>query len=318
MKADKIGGKVIGSVNNIVNITVLTVIVLLLAFAGYALWDTNQIFKAADKSHYAVYKPTAEDGGKSFKELQAINPDIIAWLSVYGTNIDYPVTQGRDNMKYINTNAEGCYSLSGAIFLDTSNSRDFSDFNSILYGHHMEKKMMFGEIGNFLDKKMFDSRRYGNLYFDGEDHGIEFFAFVHTDAYDGTIFSPNVKEEKRQAYLDDLLAKAMYKRDIGVTVEDNIIMLSTCSSGSTNGRDILIGKINDEPYEDTFIKGKTNDGKEQLHVDGRGSFQDGILRWLLPAGILTALLPVIILFINHKQKQRKANKSGETKNANDT
>ena len=306
MKAEAIIRKSIGSVNSVINIIVLTVIILLLAFAGYALWDSEQIHQAADKSHYAVYKPNTEDGGKSFKELQSVNADIFAWLSVYGTNIDYPVTQGQDNIKYINTNAEGCYSLSGAVFLDYNNSKNFSDFSSILYGHHMEKKKMFGEIGEFSDKDVFDSHQYGNLHFDGKDHGIEFFAFVHTDAYDSMVFNPNVKEEERQIFLDNLLAKAVHKRDIDITTEDNIILLSTCSSGSTNGRDILAGKISGDIYSDPFNKTGANDRKEQLYVDNRRGFLEKIPRWLLwPAGTLTVLLPALILVIKRKRKQHK-------------
>ena len=310
MKADKIGMKAIRGVNHIVNFTVLTVIILLLAFAVYALWDSNQIYQAADKSRYAVYKPTVEDEGKSFKEFQSINPEIIAWLSVYGTYIDYPVTQGRDNHKYVNTNAEGMYSLSGAIFLDYNNSRDFSDFNNLLYGHHMEKKMMFGDIGTFSNKSVFETHRYGNLYVDGKDYGIEFFAFMHTDAYDRKMFfsGARVKEEERQALLDYIFEKAMYVMEIEVTPEDRIILLSTCSSSSTNGRDILIGKLGAETYDDPFVKkADTKEIKEQLSVDSKKDFIgiDKILPWM----VILALLILAIDRMNHKRKQRKVNRS---------
>jgi sortase B len=193
-----------------------------------------------------------ENEGKSFAELQSINPEVIAWLTVYGTNIDYPVTQGKDNIKYVNTNAEGKSSLTGSIFLDQANNKDFSDFNNILYGHHMEKKAMFGEIGTFSDRTVFDGHRYGNLHVDGKDKGIEFFAFVHTDAYDSAVFSANVEGEARQVYLDYLLEKALYKRDIPVSADDKIILLSTCSADSTNGRDILVGRITDKVFADPF------------------------------------------------------------------
>ena len=261
MKAVAMSRGMIKGIGKIVDIAVLIGIVLMLSFAAYALWDSNQIYQAADKSHYAVYKPTIKDEGKSFKELQSINPEVFSWLSVYGTNIDYPVTQGQDNMKYVNTNAEGLYSLSGAIFLDHNNNLDFCDFNSIVYGHHMEKKTMFGEIGDFSDSAMFESHQYGNLYYDGANHGIEFFAFLHTDAYDRAVFSANVKEDERQSYLDGLLAKAKYTRNIIVTEDDHIIMLSTCSSDSTNGRDILIGRIGDDVYENLFLKDNEDDKK---------------------------------------------------------
>ncbi len=152
-------------------------------------------------------------------------------------------------MKYVNTNAEGMYSLSGTIFLDCANSKDFSDFNSILYGHHMEKNAMFGEIGHFSDKAMFDSHPYGNLYFDGKDHGLEFFAFIHTDAYDSAVFTADIAgETERRAYLDHLFSKSIHKKDVEITIEDRIVLLSTCSSHSTNGRDILAGKVTGKTF----------------------------------------------------------------------
>ena len=283
----------------------LTVIVLLIAFAVYALWDTQQIYREADKTNYAVYKPTVENEGESFKDLQALNPEVIAWLTVYGTNIDYPVTQGRNNLKYININAEGQYSLSGAIFLDFQNSDDFSDFNSILFGHHMENQKMFGEIGSFADRNMFETHRYGNLYFEDRDHGIVFFAFVHCDAYDKSVYTPNVRgSEQRQAYLDGLLEIAINKKEIGNTIEDHIILLSTCSSDSTNGRDVLIGKITDERYEDEFKDLNEDDERLQPGVDGQASFSDKVCHWL-PWLIIAALVLMTVTAICHKKRRKR-------------
>ena len=293
MRAIAIGRKSVKITNSIVNNAVLVIVVVLIAFAGYALWDSNQIHLAADKSNYAVYKPNVEDEGRSFKELQALNNEIFAWLTVYGTNIDYPVTQGPDNMKYVNTNAEGQYSLSGSIFLDSANSKNFSDFNSILYGHHMAKKVMFGEIGDFADREMFETHRYANLYYDEKDHGIEFFAFLHTDAYNASVFRANTKEEGRQAYLDGLFDKSMYTRDIGVTIHDSIILLSTCSSYSTNGRDILIGRITDELYEDSATT-KTSD--DMLGAVKQNRLAQKIPLWIVFLAITLVALPATLIF----------------------
>jgi len=306
MMARVIGKKAIKGINSILNFAVLTVIVLVSAFAVYALWDSKQVYNAADKSKYAIYKPTVENEGKSFMELQEINPEVFAWLSVYGTNIDYPMTQGKTNMKYVNTNAEGQYSLTGAIFLDTENSMDFSDFNSITYGHHMEKKTMFGEIGEFLDKNMFDTHRYGNLYYDGKEYGIEFFAFVHADAYDRTVFTPAVSQETRQDYLDNLLAKAIHIRDVGVTAEDRIILLSTCSASSTNGRDILVGRITDKVYMDPFLKDQTIVEKENTNTIDPGGTVIGIPWWVVALTVvITIRLIVLIAEVFRKTKRKQ-------------
>lgn len=304
MTANRLILRIVRAADNVINFIILTVIILLLTFAGYALWDSNQIYQGADKSQYAIYKPTVVNQGKSFRELQAINPEVFAWLTVYGTNIDYPVTQGKDNMKYVNTNAEGLYSLSGAIFLDYANSKHFTDFNSILYGHHMERKAMFGEIGSFADEDMFNARQYGNLYFDGKDHGIEFFAFIHTDAYDGAVFTPNVKGAERQEYLDNLFATAIHKRDVEITVQDRLILLSTCSSNSTNGRDILVGVISDEIYEDLQTEASDNTGLWSIDEEGGGVKAIPIRLWLLKL-----LLAGLVISRIH-MTSRNRNKSG--------
>jgi sortase B len=298
--------KAVKSVNYIINFILLLIILLLLVFSCYAIWDSEQIYQSADKLQYAVYKPTVANEGKSFKELQTINPEVFAWLTVFGTSIDYPVTQGSDNMKYVNTNAEGNYALSGAIFLDTNNSKDFSDFNNILYGHHMQKNMMFGEIALFADESFFETHRYGSLYFNEKKHGIEFFAFVHTSAYDETVFTPNVRNDDRRVYLENLIEKAMYVRDIEVTPEDNIVLLSTCSSSSTNGRDILVAKITDRTFRDTFEDSQSNN--EDIITD----CTDGIVRELdFRVIVLGVLLTVLILIIYHRQITRERSRDNE-------
>jgi len=302
--AENIGKKAVSIANSIVNLIVLAVILLLAAFGCYALWDSDQIYQAADAARYEIYKPTVEDEGKSFGELQEINPEVFGWLTVYGTNIDYPVAQGIDNMKYVNTNAEGDYSLSGSIFLDCGNSRDFSDFNSIVFGHHMEKQTMFGEIGLFADQSYFDARSYGNLYYGSKDHGLEFFAFLHGDAYDTTVFTAGIQgREAQQRYLDDLLDKAIVTRDIGVTAEDRIVLLSTCSAESTNGRDILAAKITDELYADAFELNEINNTGTQATVEEQGIWAD--LPGLLRIGAAVLVLLVMAIVIYHKNHKRR-------------
>ena len=278
-------------IDSIVSNALLVIVVALTAFAFYAFWDSNQAYSAADKSKYEAYKPTVENGGKTFKELQAVNPEVIAWLEVYGTNIDYPVTQGEDNMKYVNTNAECVYSLSGAIFLDAGNSGDFSDFNNILHGHHMEKNKMFGEIDGFSDEGVFDSHRYGNLYYGGRDHGIEFFAYVQADAYDGSVYSPGLNEEEREAYLKNLTGKALCSRDVKVTGSDRIVLLSTCSTDSTNGRDILVGKITGEVFDDPF---KVPENRQSF-AGPYGDAGELTIRLLALALGLTALIIILAI-----------------------
>ena len=134
-------------INSILDNGLVLLLLLGLAYGCYALWDSQNLAQEATAEQYAVYKPQEDTLG--FAELQALNEDVIGWITVYGTPIDYPVVQGEDNWEYINKSAEGTYSLTGAIFADASCDPDFRDFNTILYGHNMVPNVMFGSIKEF-------------------------------------------------------------------------------------------------------------------------------------------------------------------------
>lgn len=301
--AKTMGRYAVRAANGVVNLIILLLILLLIAFGAYALWDSQQIYETADATRYERYRPRIEDEGKSFGELQALNPEVFAWLTVYGTNIDYPVVQGDDNMKYVNTNAEGDYALTGAIFLDSRNRRDFSDFNSIFYGHHMAKEAMFGELDRFADRDFFASHRYGHLYVDGNNYGLEFFLFLHADAYDVDVFSPAVQgEEAQQQYLDRLQGMALQERDLIVTLDDNMFLLSTCSSDSTNGRDILVARLTDTLFENTFLIQESHG--EHGTVDERADVLERMPRWLIPAMIVFLLILLTGMVLRLAKRKR--------------
>ncbi len=246
MTLEKIAIRMVRAIDRATDLIIEISLCIVLLFGVYSLWDSENVYKTADAGNYVAFRPTADDT-LSFDELRAKNPEVFAWLTVNDTPIDYPMTQTDNNEKYVNYNAEGDYTLSGAIFLDYRNSPDFDDFNSIVYGHHMEKKMMFGSLSDFDDEAYFNSHLYGNLFFNGRDHGIEFFAFVLTDAYDYELFTPAVVgEEARQAYLDRILSKAIHKRNLPISTDDQILVLSTCTTEITNGRYMLMGKLTDE------------------------------------------------------------------------
>ena len=279
MTIETFGLKAVRFVDRVTDTMAEIVFIVILIFSAYSLWDSNQVYTAADSTNYTAYRPTVDDS-VSFDELCAMNPDIFGWLTVNDTPIDYPLVRGKDNNRYVNYSAEGKYSLSGAIFLDYRNSLSFDDFNSIIYGHHMEKKMMFGSLSDFSDKEYFDNHPYGNLYFNGTDHGLVFFALVLTDAYDGTMFSPALSgEEKRQGYIDRIMNNAVHTRDVPLTPEDQLIVLSTCTTDITNGRYMLVGKIDDElhlpPVEEEapkpIVRGKG--------IDRQKDFLSGIPLW---------------------------------------
>ena len=312
--AAKVGRSTIRLTNGLVNIFVLFIILLLLTFSCYAIWDSHQIYSAANAGNYDIYRPAAEDETASFEELKLINPDVMAWLTVYGTNIDYPVAQGQNNYTYVNTDVRGKHSPSGAIFLDYRCDSTFSDFSSILYGHHMKNQVMFGEITDFSDKDYYEARRYGSLFADGKERGLEFFAFIQADAYDFDVFRVAITgQEEQQAYLDLLLEKAIHTRhDVPVTINDRIVLLSTCSPDATNGRDILIAKITDNLTPNPFVVEASERQNNLPAVDGISTLWIQMPLWIKVSiiGLPFLLILLTLMLLTKKLRKQKAEKTG--------
>ena len=288
---------IVRMIDHMVNLTALLLILIVMFLSCYMLWNSNQVYQAADAKNYEAYIPT-EKHTKSFEELQKINPDIIGWIRVNDTNINYPLLQAEDDDTYMNTDAEGKYSLSGSIFLHCANKPDFSDFNNMIYGHHMEKHKMFGDVGMFTDKTYFEKHPYGNLFFDGKDHGVEFYALIQADAYNERIFSICPDDPKaKQAYLQEILDNALYKRNFEITQNDHLVLLITCTSEMTNGRNILVGKLSDQIYPEKEKPKSLGTGIDELKEKMR---QVPVICWIL--------LLIIVLWITDRKMRKRGKK----------
>lgn len=288
---------IVRMIDHMVNLTALLLILIVMFLSCYMLWDSNQVYQAADAKNYEAYIPT-EKHTKSFEELQKINPDIIGWIRVNDTNVNYPLLQAEDDDTYMNTDAEGKYSLSGSIFLHCANKPDFSDFNNMIYGHHMEKHKMFGDVGMFTDKTYFEKHPYGNLFFDGKDHGVEFYALIQADAYNERIFSICPDDPKaKQAYLQEILDNALYKRNFEITQNDHLVLLITCTSELTNGRNILVGKLSDQIYPEKEKPKSLGTGIDELKEKMR---QVPVICWIL--------LLIIVLWITDRKMRKRGKK----------
>lgn len=292
-------------IDSLVNIMVIVVMIVLFVYGSYAIWDTYAVVQEASPTKYDRYKPTGNNQ-VSFADLRAENPDVFGWLTVYGTNIDYPLVQGEDNREYLAIDAQKKYTSSGAIFLDCKNNRSFRDFNSIIYGHHMAYNAMFGDISDFAEKDFFDTHLYGNIHYENGDHGIRFFAFMDVEAYSSHVYSPGLtKEKEQQEYLDRILAEAVHIRDVGVTIHDRIVLLSTCNQSVTNGRFLLVGVLTDKKYEDPF---ENETGKKQvLRIDDASSGELWNFVSLFMLLIISVLIMGIILGFGSKKQYFKQN-----------
>ena len=136
--------------DKILSFLAIILMVVMLSFGGYSLWDTYVTMSGAFlKNDLLKYKPSLDNPEQtrlSLQELMAINPDTRAWITLDGTHIDYPMVQGKDDMEYVNKDVTCEFSLSGSIFLSAKNKADFSDPYMLTYGHHMDNGGMYGRV----------------------------------------------------------------------------------------------------------------------------------------------------------------------------
>jgi sortase B len=237
--------------DRVLSVIITLCLIIGFLYSAYALWDNWLIYHGAGvDSDLLKYKPSLTGGADSdltLADLLEINPDVCAWLTVDDTNIDYPVVQGKTNLEYINKDVYGEYSLSGSVFLDCRNTNDFSDSYSLLYAHHMEGKVMFGELPEFQEEEYFRTHTSGTLSTLDRNYSIAWFACIYTDAYDDYIFQingANMSQEKKEKLLSYLKEKAVQYRELeNLTSDDQLLALSTCSDMTTNGRVVLFGRM---------------------------------------------------------------------------
>ncbi|MDY2912227.1 MAG: class B sortase [Agathobacter sp.] len=170
--------------------------------------------------------------------LYAENKDIYAWIYIPGTQVDYPVLQNAaDDTYYLNHNIDGSYGKPGCIYTEKINSKDFTNYNTVLYGHNMKNGEMFGCLHDYEDKTFFDENPYVYVYTEEKTYVYEIFAaYTATNAH---ILNTNdfSTQEGFADYLDNVVYnKALtgnFRNDTRVTSDNRIITLSTCTSNSS-------------------------------------------------------------------------------------
>lgn len=233
--------------NRTLNFIVMVALLVVGLYAAYALWDNNTVYAAAEDVQIQMQKikPSAENS-HSFEELQKINQDVVAWVTVDNTNIDYPIVQGKTNLTYVNLDVYKNFALAGSIFVDTRNDRNFNDTYSLLYGHDMAGGKMFGDLQLFKEKSFFEANQTGTLILPDRVYELEIFSCVIVSSSDKKIFDPTVWQGDIQPLLDYTKAESLYlnaevwEKTQQTNGEAQILALTTCTYEFTDARTVLL------------------------------------------------------------------------------
>ena len=206
--------------------------------------EINEMLAGMKSTETAETETAAEETATipvKFEELWQVNPDVYAWITVPGTEIDYPILQhASDNSYYLMHNIDGSYGYPGCIYTENLNSKDFTDNNTVIYGHNMKNGSMFAQLHKFEDPDFFNENREVLIYLPDEVlHYTIFAAHIYDDRhllYSFDFSDPDVYEKYLESVFNVRDMNANIDKDMTVTKDDQIITLVTCIGSQPNNR----------------------------------------------------------------------------------
>lgn len=176
----------------------------------------------------------------NFEELSKVNPEIVGWLTIPGTNVDYPVVQTTDNETYLHKSFDGQDSKAGTIFLDSDSNSDFTGRNNVIYGHHMRDGSMFKDVVKFKEKDYFDEHRDAYIYTPDRTIHLRLISAYYGDADPQKRRTQFDTQEAFDEYVQKMVSPCRYAQMPETPVE-TIYTLITCSYEFDDARTFLYG-----------------------------------------------------------------------------
>lgn len=220
----------------LLKIILLIICVGTMGFCIYKIISFNSEIKEAevvqkeliDVSNILTEEP--EESIINFNDLKNINQDIVAWIYIEGTSINYPIVQTSDNQYYLKHNYNKEYSAYGSIYMDATANYDFSSLNTFIYGHYTSSGIMFGELGNYMDQEFYNEHPDILIYTPEETYTAKIFSVHVDDASSESYQMIFPTQESYFNYVNLMTEKSVIKSDVKVDItKDKIITLYSCS-----------------------------------------------------------------------------------------
>ena len=210
---------------------------------------------AAPSQVPATEEAPADDGfpavSADLAALAAINDEVIGWLWNPDTDISYPLLQGQDNQKYLNTSYNRKHSSAGSIFEDFRNAGDMTDDNTLIYGHNMKNGAMFGTLKEFAQPEYRNEHKYVYLFLDGIVLKYRIFAAYKTESTSDSYTRDFSKTMSYEDFLGYITASAGDETVQLPQERARLLTLSTCTSGRRTERFVLHAVLEAEKVLDT-------------------------------------------------------------------
>lgn len=232
-------------------VLVVFLILVILGCGGYLIryyTGVNRNQEADTKAKQAKIVEKKDESQKKevsipidFASLQKENPDVYAWIQIPGTAVDYPIVQRADDELYYLEHAwDGTASSGGAIFTQAYNSKDFTDYNTVIYGHEMGNGTMFNDLHQYMDESFWKDHDTVIIYTPEKKLTYQIFAAVVYDDRHLMKHFQFLAREDRQTFLDSLDdirdLRSHIDDSVPVTTDSKLITLSTCLGTESHHR----------------------------------------------------------------------------------
>lgn len=228
-------------------IRIIFLITLLVSVIYIVKWyiDSKQNEKLEEKILETVIVEsdnTGEEYKIDFKKLKEINNQVVGWLKINGTEVEYAVVQAQDNNYYLKRNLDKKYNVGGWIFADYKNKLDGTDKNIVIYGHNMKDNSMFGSLKNILNEEWYNNEENYVIDFvtENEEQKYQVFSIYKIENEDYYI-DTEFKKNEFAKFIETLKNRSIKYFNIDVSSEDSILTLSTCADNN-NYRVVLHAK----------------------------------------------------------------------------
>lgn len=237
-----------GLFTKIITVILLAVMLYCLFVIGEYFWNSYQNKKLNDELQNAyktdeIIEGEQEGNRARFEPLLEINSDVVGWVKIEDTKLDYPVMQAKDNNYYLRRNIHKEYALAGSIFMDYRNQRNGSDKNIIIYGHHMKDGSMFKALMDYKEEGFYQEHpliKYDTIE---ESTKWQIFSMYITDTEFDYIRTDFDSHEKYEDFLKEIQNRSLYDTGVQVSKEDKILTLSTCTYEFDDARFTVHAKL---------------------------------------------------------------------------
>ncbi len=251
-----------GKMKPIVLVVLAVIFVLAAGFLAYyftTLKANTEIYENLQETVVATQSPTPTDAATQtpdatetpaeipidFEALYEINPDVYAWIEIADTEVSYPILRHpSDDSYYLDYTIDHVNGLPGSIYTESVDALDFSDFNTVIYGHNMANDTMFGSLNNYRDLNYFEEHNEIIIYTETEARVYQIFAAVVYDnryipyTYDDT--SPAACEAFLDSIYNNRNINDIIDESVTVTADSQLITLSTCIGNMPNNRYLVV------------------------------------------------------------------------------